>query len=104
MYTAAGKPYTHASEQEWAAKFQIPMASITSFYQLRKDGKKSVTYTWATWEAAQRAAQNKKGESSKKLTRDEIHIVKKAGTPSAAAWCIVDRCICCSLLCLQGVK
>ena len=73
-YAAAGQTYTHASEQEWAAKLEIPLASITSFYQLRKDGKKSATYTWATWGAAQKTA------------RDEIPVVKKAGTPGAAAF------------------
>ncbi|KAF3771417.1 hypothetical protein M406DRAFT_67720 [Cryphonectria parasitica EP155] len=75
-YKAANKPYTHASEEEWAAKLQIPLSSITSFYQLKKDGTKGPSYTWTTWEA----------KAAKKTSRDEIPVMKKAGTPGAAAF------------------
>ncbi|GAB1312061.1 hypothetical protein MFIFM68171_02271 [Madurella fahalii] len=67
VYKAAGQTYGHADEQEWAAKFEIPLANIVSFHRLGKDGKKSKTYTWDTW-AEYKAEQAKKAEEAKKAS------------------------------------
>lgn len=75
----------HPAEKEWTAKLEIPLSSITSFYRLTKDGKKSIAYTWETW-AARSQVKEQRAEASEKTSRDGIPLVKKAGTPGAAAF------------------
>lgn len=95
-FAAANKPNTRASEDEWAAELEIPLGSITSFYKLSKTLVPGQVYTWETWEAHKKSEQAKKeassktkgsgSSSSKKTSRDGIPMVKKAGTPGAAAF------------------
>ncbi|KAG6355505.1 hypothetical protein INS49_003467 [Diaporthe citri] len=66
VFAAAGEKYGHANEEEWAAYREIPLACITSFYQIRKDGKHSASFTWASWEAAQKAKAAKPASGSGK--------------------------------------
>lgn len=57
----------------------------TSFYrQADAEGdKRSITYTWETWAA--RSTKDPKTSGTKKTSRDNISLLKKAGTPGAAA-------------------
>lgn len=84
-FAAAGETNGHASEEEWAAKLEIPLSHITSFYRLADaDGnKRSVDYTWESWAA--RPTKDSKTSGTKKTSRDDIPLLKKAGTPGAAA-------------------
>lgn len=84
-FKAAQQKNPHPEEEEWAAKLEIPLAHITSFYRLAADGKHSITYTWETW--AKRSTKGSTSSSSlgKKMLRDDIRVLKKAGSPGAAA-------------------
>lgn len=72
-FEAAGKTYTHSKEQEWAAKLEIPLSAITSFYSHKSDGTKGKSYTWETWEAAQaKKSTDPKKKGTKRRSQDAI--------------------------------
>lgn len=88
-YKAAGKTDTHPEEKEWAAKFSIPLSSITSFYRIDKDLKKYKVYTWETWATfvAEQAAK-KAAASGSTAARDVISapVAEEAGVSRAVAF------------------
>lgn len=84
-FTAEGKTNPHAKEQEWAARLEIPLSAITSFYLQKKDGSKSETYTWTTWaarNAAKTAPADDKTTGGKKSPSPEPGAKKPAASTS----------------------
>lgn len=64
-FASANQPNGHAPEQEWAAKNEIPLTSITEFHRHDKTGKTSKAYTWESYDESQKAKQAEKASSSK---------------------------------------